>query len=146
MKGCWFYMMMIPRRSDFDLLDDIFRDPFFTTNESRLMKTDIKEKNNEYSIDMDLPGYEKENIKMSIEEGYLIVQASTTNEMDEKEEAKFVRRERYSGTCSRSFYIGEEIEVEDIKANFKNGILRVTIPKKEIKKTLPDKKYIKIED
>lgn len=146
MKGCWFYMMMIPRRSDFDLLDDIFRDPFFTTNESRLMKTDIKEKNNEYSIDMDLPGYEKENIKMSIEEGYLIVQASTTNEMDEKEEGKFVRRERYSGTCSRSFYIGEEIEVEDIKANFKNGILRVTIPKKEIKKTLPDKKYIKIED
>lgn len=139
-------MMMIPRRSDFDLLDDIFRDPFFNNHENKLMKTDIKEKQDEYIIDMDLPGYEKENIKMSIDDGYLVIQASTANEKEEKEDGKFVRRERYSGSCSRSFYVGDNIQVEDIKANFKNGILKITIPKKEIQKELPEKKYIEIED
>jgi len=139
-------MMMIPRKSDFSLLDDIFRDPFFDNHESKLMKTDIQEKKDEYIIDIDLPGYEKENIKMSIEDGYLVIQATTTSESDEKEEGKFVRRERYSGSCSRSFYVGDEIQVEDVSASFKNGILKITIPKKEEKKELPEKKYIEIQD
>ena len=121
-------MMMIPRRhNDFDLIEDMFRDPFFTNEESKIMKTDIKEKKDKYIIDIDLPGYEKENIKMSIEDGYLTVNASTNTEKEDKEEGKFVRKERYMGSCSRSFYVGDAVENEDIKASFKNGTLKITI-------------------
>ncbi len=140
-------MMMIPRRhNDFDLIEDMFRDPFFTNEESKIMKTDIKEKKDKYIIDIDLPGYEKENIKMSIEDGYLTVNASTNTEKEDKEEGKFVRKERYVGSCSRSFYVGDAVENEDIKASFKNGTLKIEIPKKENKKELPETKYIPIDD
>lgn len=140
-------MMMIPRRhNDFDLIEDMFRDPFFTNEESKIMKTDIKEKKDKYIIDIDLPGYEKENIKMSIEDGYLTVNASTNTEKEDKEEGKFVRKERYMGSCSRSFYVGDAVESEDIKASFKNGTLKIEIPKKEEKKELPETKYIPIDD
>lgn len=138
---------MIPRRhNDFDLIEDMFRDPFFTNEESKIMKTDIKEKKDKYIIDIDLPGYEKENIKMSIEDGYLTVNASTNTEKEDKEEGKFVRKERYMGSCSRSFYVGDAVENEDIKASFKNGTLKIEIPKKENKKELPEVKYIPIDD
>ena len=139
-------MMMIPRRHDFDLIEDMFRDPFFDERESRVMKTDIKEKKDKYVIDIDLPGYEKENIKIEVEDGYLTVHASTNSNKEEKEEGKFVRKERYVGSCSRSSYVGEEVNDEDIKATFKNGTLKLEIPKKEEKKELPEKKYIQIED
>ena len=139
-------MMMIPRRHDFDLIEDMFRDPFFDERESRVMKTDIKEKKDKYVIDIDLPGYQKENIKIEVEDGYLTVHASTNTNKEEKEEGKFVRKERYVGSCSRSFYVGEEVNDEDIKAIFKNGTLKLEIPKKEEKKELPEKKYIQIED
>ena len=139
-------MMMIPRRHDFDLIEDMFRDPFFDERESRVMKTDIKEKKDKYVIDIDLPGYEKENIKIEVEDGYLTVHASINSNKEEKEEGKFVRKERYVGSCSRSFYVREEENDEDIKATFKNGTLKLEIPKKEEKKELPEKKYIQIED
>lgn len=140
-------MMMIPRRrNEFDLLGDMFKDPFFTDDESKIMKTDIKEKKDKYLIDIDLPGYEKENIKLDIEDGYLTVHASIDSSKEEKEEGKFVRKERYVGSCSRSFYVGDEVESEDIKASFKNGTLRIEVPKKEEKKELPEKKYIQIDD
>ena len=140
-------MMMIPRRNnDFDLFGDMFRDPFFTDDESKIMKTDIKEKKDKYIIDIDLPGYEKENIKMSVEDGYLTVNATVNSNKEEKEEGKFVRKERYMGSCSRSFYVGEAVESEDIKASFKNGTLKKEIPKKDEKKELPEKKYIPIDD
>ena len=140
-------MMMIPRRhNDFDLIEDMFRDPFFTNEESKIMKTDIKEKKDKYIIDIDLPGYEKEDIKMSIEDGYLTVNASTNTEKEDKEEGKFVRKERYMGSCSRSCYVGDAVENEDIKASFKNGTLKIEIPKKENKKELPEVKYIPIDD
>lgn len=140
-------MMMIPRRrNDFDLFEDMFRDPFFTESESKTMKTDIREKGDKYLIDIDLPGYDKENIKISVEDGYLTVQATIDSNDEEKEKGKFVRRERYMGTCSRSFYVGEDVKSEDIKATFKKGILRLEVPKKEDKKELPEKKYIEIED
>ena len=139
-------MMMIPRRHDFDLFDEMFRDPFFSGVENKVMKTDIKEKDDKYLIDIDLPGYEKEDIKIEIEDGYLTVHASVNKEMDkEKEKGKYVRKERYVGECSRSFYVGENITEEDIKAKFKNGTLKLEIPKKEDKKELPEKKYIPIE-
>lgn len=136
-------MMMIPRR-DFDLFEDMFKDPIFK-NENKVMKTDIKENDNNYIIDIEMPGYEKENIKIEVEDGYLNVHAYENVDKDNSE-GNYVRRERYFGECSRSFYVGDDIEVEDIKANFKNGILKLTVPKKEVKKEIPEKKYVQIED
>ena len=139
-------MMMIPRRNHFDLFDEMFRDPFFEGTESKVMKTDIKEKKDKYLIDIDLPGYDKEDIKMEISDGYLTVHASVNKEVDdEKEKGKYVRKERYVGECSRSFYVGENVKEEEIKAKFKNGTLTIEVPKKEDKKELPEKKYIPIE-
>lgn len=138
-------MMMIPRRKDFDLLEEMFRDPFFMEGESKIMKTDIKEKKDKYLIDIDLPGYEKENIKLEVEDGYLTVHATIDSNKEEKEEGKFVRKERYMGSCSRSFYVGEEVKTEDIKASYKNGTLKIEIPKKEEKPQVSNKKYIEIE-
>lgn len=138
-------MMMVPRRNEFDLLEDMFRDPFFHHNESKVMKTDIKENKDSYSIEVDLPGYDKNDIKVDVEDGYLTIHASMNKDNEEKEDGKFVRRERYFGECSRSFYVGDEIETEDVKASFKNGTLKLEIPKKEETKELPEKKYVEIE-
>ena len=141
-------MMMLPRkRNDFDLWDEMFRDPFFTgERESKLMKTDIKKKKDKYIVDIDLPGYEKEDIKIEVDNGYLIVNAKTSHHKDEKEEGKYVRKERFVGECSRSFYVGEDVKQEDIKASFRNGTLKIEIPKKDEPKELPEKKYIPIDD
>ena len=140
-------MMMIPRRRDeFDLFGDMFKDPFFSNVENKIMRTDIKEKEDKFEIAIDLPGYEKENIKIEVEDGYLSITANTNSTKEEKEEGKFVRKERYVGSCSRSFYVGDDIKSEDIKASFKNGTLKIDVPKKEEKPELPEKKYIEIED
>lgn len=139
-------MMMIPRRNDFDLLDDLFKDPFFNNHENKVMKTDIKENEEGYSIVVDLPGFDKENIKIDVEDGYLTIQASMNEENNEEKNGKFVRRERYFGECSRSFYVGDAVETEDVKAAFKNGTLRLMVPKKETKKEIAEKKYVQIED
>lgn len=138
--------MMIPRRNDFDLLDNLFKDPFFSNHESKMMKTDIKEKANSYLIVVDLPGYEKEDIKIDVEDGYLTIHAFMNEENNDEENGKFVRRERYFGECSRSFYVGEAVETEDVKASFKNGSLKLEVPKKETKKEIVEKKYVQIED
>ena len=141
-------MMMLPRRrNDFDLFDRMFLDdPFFSgERESKLMKTDIKEKKDKYIIEMDLPGYEKENISLEINDGYLMISAKTSQNKDEKEEGKYVRKERFVGECSRSFYVGDNIKEEDIKASFKNCTLKIEVPKKEERKELPEKKQIPIE-
>ena len=138
-------MMMIPRRNNFSLFDDIFTDPFFEIGESKLMKTDIKEKKDKYLIDIDLPGYEKEDIKIEIQDGYLTVHAQTNKQEDEEEKGKYVRKERYIGECSRSFYVGDNITEEEIKAKFKNGTLTLKVPKGREEKELPEKRYIPIE-
>ena len=137
-------MMMIPRRNNFDLWEELFKDPFFDDT-SKVMRTDIKEGRDNYNIVIDLPGYEKEDIKIDIENGYLNVTAKMDSKHEDKEEGKFVRRERYFGECSRSFYVGDEVESEDIKASFKNGTLCLEIPKKEEQKKLNEKKYINID-
>ena len=136
-------MMMLPRKNDFNLLDDIFGDLDYVEN--KIMKTDIKEHKDNYSIMIDLPGYNKDDIKISIDDGYLTISATMNKEDEEKEHGKFVRRERYFGECSRSFYVGDNVEVEDIKASFKNGTLNLEIPKKE-QKQISEKKYVQIED
>ena len=140
-------MMMIPRRrNEFDLFDDFFRgDDFFSRREQSLMKTDIREKDDKYIIEMDLPGFEKENINLELKEGYLTVSAKVSREDNGDENERYVHKERFYGECSRNFYVGEDITEEDIRAEFKNGILKVNIPKKEAKKEIPEAKRIEIE-
>ena len=142
------YMMIVPRRN-FDLFDDFFDDPFFQREERRshpmpMMKTDIRETEKNYIIDVDLPGFSKENIKIDVEDGYLNINASMDTSEDEEESGKFIRRERYSGECSRSFYIGDGVESKDVKASFKNGILTLEVPKVDEEKKSSEKKYVEI--
>lgn len=139
--------MMIPRkRNDFDLWEDLFADPFFTSHETKVMRTDIKENKDNYDIMIDLPGYEKEDIKVDVENGYLNVTATMNRQDEDKEDGRYVRRERYFGECSRSFYVGDAVTEEDIHASFKNGTLKLNIPKKEEKQEIKSKKYIEISD
>lgn len=137
------YMMLVPNR-DFDLFDDIFGDSFFRKSESKMMKTDIREDKDNYVIDIDLPGFDKKNIKIDITDGYLTINAKVNNEENDNKKGKYIRKERYYGECSRSFYIGDEVKPENVKANFKNGILTLEVPKVENKGKLPEKKYIEI--
>ncbi len=139
-------MMLMPRR-DFDLFgDDFFKDDFFKSEKNNLMKTDIKETEDSYILDIDLPGYKKEDIKVDITDGYLTINAKTSQEKEDKEKGKFVRRERFSGECSRSFYVGEDVKEDEIKASFKNGILNLEVPKVKPEEKKSNKKYIEIGD
>ena len=138
-------MMLMPRNNNFDLFDNFFDDDMFFGNKRHtLMKTDIKEKEDKYLVDIDLPGYDKENIDLSLKDGYLEVHAKTSHETNDGDDEKYVRRERFVGECSRSFYVGDGIEEEDIDAEFKNGILKITIPKKELLENKKDVKQIEI--
>lgn len=116
-------------------------------NEKKLMLTDIKESDKGYELEMDLPGFKKEEIKASIENGYLIISAEKGLEKDEKESEgkKYICRERYTGSCQRAFYVGDDIEKDDIKASFKHGILHLDIPKKQPKPQVEENKFISIE-
>ena len=139
-------MMLMPRR-DFDVFDDLFKDDFFKGKEkSNLMKTDIRETDNSFILDIDLPGYKKEDIKVDVTDGYLTINAKTSTENNEEEKGKFVRRERFMGEVSRSFYVGDDVETENIKAAFKNGTLCLEIPKVDSESSKPEKKYIEISD
>ena len=139
-------MMLMPRR-DFDLFDDFFRDDFFNGKEKNsLMKTDIREGENSFIVDVDLPGYNKEDIKIDVTNGYLTINAKTSNEVNDKEKGKYVRRERFIGECSRSFYVGDDVKQDEIKASFKNGILSLEIPKVDEDEKEAEKKYIEISD
>lgn len=127
-----------------NIFDDLFNAPFFTRNEANMMKTDIKEHDGGYELTVDLPGVKKEDIKAELNDGYLTISAENNTNKDEKDEnGKYICRERYSGSYSRSFYVGDAITEEDIKAKFENGTLKLDIPKKE---ALPEKqnKYIAI--
>ena len=135
-------MMLVPRRN-FDLFDEIFEDNFFNKKEKNLMKTDIKEKKDKYTIEMDLPGFEKENIKLELNNGYLTITGKQETKIDEEEE-KFVHKERFCGECTRTFFVGDNIKEEDIDAEFKNGILKIDIPKKNEKEEIPETKQIEI--
>ena len=136
--------MMIPRRNGngLDIFDEVFSDPFFGEKENKIMKTDVKEKDGNYILEIDIPGYDKEDIQLELRDGYLTVTA-TKNEEKEDKKAKYLRRERFSGMCSRSYYVGDSVKEEDIKANFKNGILKIEFPK-EAEKKIEERKYIPI--
>lgn len=137
-------MMLMPKIFD----DDFFKDDFFTKERNNFnpMKTDIVETENSYLLDIDLPGYDKKDIQIDLTDGYLNIHAKRDEEKEEKEEGKYIRRERFTGEVSRSFYVGEEIEIDEVRASFKNGILSLEVPKEDPKKKLPEKKFIEISD
>ena len=146
--------MLMPSIFGEDLFDEFFDDFARPAKKvSRVgvaapavMRTDVKESETGYELDIDLPGYKKEDVQAQLKDGYLTITATTKTNDDQKDEnGKYIRRERYYGTCSRSFYVGEDIAQEDIKAKFEDGILKIGIPKKEAKPQLPEKKYIAIE-
>lgn len=112
-----------------------------------LMKTDVKETDTGYEVDIDLPGFKKEDVHASLENGYLTISATKGLDKDEKDKktSTYIRKERYSESCQRSFYVGDDITEDDIKGAFKHGILKMTIPKKEETPTVETKKYIAIE-
>ena len=100
-----------------------------------VMKTDVKETDNSYEVDIDLPGFKKDEIEAKLEDGYLTISAAKGLDKEEKDEkdGKYIRKERYSGAMSRSFYVGDELKQEDIKAKYQDGILKLSVPKKEQK-------------
>ncbi len=115
---------------------------------ANMMKTDVQEHQDYYEVDIDLPGFKKEELSIELKDGYLIISAAKGLEKDgeEKETGRFVRRERYAGCMSRSFYIGEDVKQEEIHAKYESGVLKLNIPKMEEKKpAIPEKKYIPIE-
>ncbi len=115
-------------------------------NAVRLMKTDVHEHDDRYEVDIDLPGFKKDEITLELEKGYLTVSAAKGLDKDETDKkGKLIRSERYAGAMKRSYYIGEDIGADEIKAKFENGVLKLTIPKKDQRK-LPEKTSIAIED
>ena len=152
--------MLMPSIFGEDLFDDFMRDFPFSDREMKrmerklyghhgknMMKTDIKELENGYELEMDLPGFAKDEVKASLENGYLTISAAKGLDQDEQEKktGRYIRRERYAGACERTFYVGEDITEADIKAEFKHGILKLFIPKKEAKPAVEEKKYISSE-
>lgn len=135
-----------------DFMDDAFernffggRNPLYGKHSKNLMKTDVKETETGYELDIDLPGFKKDEISAHLEDGYLTVSAAKGVDKDEKDnEGRYIRRERYSGSMTRSFYVGNAVTEKDIKAKYEDGILSLSIPKKD-PKAVEAKKYIAIE-
>ena len=121
------------------------KNPLYGKNASRLMKTDVRETDNSYELDVDLPGFKKDEIQVELENGYLTISAEKGLDKEDEKKGRYIRRERYAGACQRSYYVGEDITEEDIKAEFKHGILKLFVPKKEVKPAVEEKKYITIE-
>ena len=115
------------------------------TTPAQIMKTDVKELDNGFDLDIELPGYKKDDLQLELKEGYLTVTASKKVENNEEKKGTYIRRERYVGTSARSFYVGEEVTQEDIKAKFEDGVLNIFVPKKEAQPKIPESKYIAIE-
>lgn len=141
--------MLMPSIFRDNLLDDFFDYPFHGAHDygmNELMKTDVKETEQGYEMTMNLPGVKKENVRAELKDGYLTISAASNSENDEKDqEGRYIRRERYSGSCSRSFYVGDKVHQDDIRAKFEDGILKLLIPKTEENPAVEDRKYIAIE-
>ena len=122
---------------NFPFDDDFFgrRNPLYGKNTKNMMKTDVRETDGSYELDIDLPGFKKDEIKAQLKDGYLTISAAKGVNNDQKDkDGNYIRRERYSGSMSRSFYIGENVTQEDVHAKYEDGILKLTVPKKEQKK------------
>ena len=151
--------MLMPRIFGESLFDDLMdfrfpteeeffgkRNPLFGKHGKNLMKTDIREKDGSYELDIDLPGFKKDEVKAKLENGFLTISAEKGLDRDQKDnEGRFIRQERYAGAMSRSFYVGDSVKQEDITAKFEDGILRLSVPKQEMKKLENKDRYIAIE-
>ncbi len=157
--------MMTPGIFGENLFDDFFDDLFefpawddramknaqkklYGRHAANMMKTDVREHEDHYEVDIDLPGFKKDEMSVELKDGYLVISAAKGLNKDETEKktGRFVRRERYAGSMSRSFYVGEEVKQEDIHAKYESGVLKLSIPKAEEKKAQVEaKKYIAIE-
>ncbi len=151
--------MLMPSIFGESLFDEFMKDfPFYDDKDMKkaerklygrrgknMMKTDVKEKKDSYILEMDLPGFTKDEVKVSLEDGYLTISAAKGLDQDEQEKksGRYIRRERYAGACERTFYVGDTVSQEDIKGEFKHGILKLTIPKKAT--AVPERKFISIE-
>ena len=127
--------------------DSLFPEYIFTEDMDKLtIPVEIKEKDNEHQVKAELPGVKKEDVKAELNDGYLTISATVNRDNDEKDsDGKYIRRERFSGSFNRSFYVGEDVTQEDIKARFEDGTLMLMIPKKETTPQVEEKKYIAIE-
>ncbi|MDD6183327.1 MAG: Hsp20/alpha crystallin family protein [Lachnospiraceae bacterium] len=132
-----------------DFFEDMFRTPFDMMRNVQIpgMKADVQEFDDKYQMDIELPGFTREEIHADLENGYLTIQAEHSENKEEKNEkdGTYIRRERYSGKYQRSFYVGDEMTQEDIKANFRDGVLKLEIPKKEPVAEVEKKQRIAIE-
>ena len=136
--------------SNRNFIENFFNDPLFERPfgraSSQIMKTDIHENDANYLVEMELPGYKKEDIKADLKDGYLTITASRNEAKEEHDsKGKCIRKERYTGSCNRSFYVGKELTQDDIKAAFSDGILRLSIPKEVPKAIEEQPRYIAIE-
>lgn len=121
------------------------KDPLYGKHAKNMMKTDVKETEKGYEVAVDLPGFKKDEIQLELNDGYLTISAEKGLDKEEKDKKdKYIRRERYAGSMSRTFYVGESVTENDIHAKYENGILTLDVPKEEAKK-VPEKRYISIE-
>jgi len=148
---------MMPSIFGENLFDDFFNDdfgmlpmlsghnPLYGKHTKNLMKTDVRETEDSYELDIDLPGFKKDEVSLDLKDGYLAISAAKGLDRDETDKrGKYIRQERYVGTCSRSFYVGTDVEPEDVSAKFEDGILKISLPKRE-RRQLPKSSAIAIE-
>ena len=130
---------------DFDKEFNRMMRPLYGKHAQNMMKTDVRETDNSYELDIDLPGFKKDEINVQLDNGYLSISAAKGLDKDEeKKNSKYIRRERYAGAMSRSFYVGDNLTQQDIKAKFEDGILKISVPKKDVQQ-IEQNKYIAIE-
>ncbi len=136
-----------------DMFDDAFslmpsfgtRDPLYGKHAKNLMKTDVRETDTGYEIDVDLPGFKKDEVQVQVNNGYLTISAAKGLDKDEQDhKGRYIRRERYAGQCSRSFYVGSGIQPQDVRAKYEDGILRLSLPKGQAAQ-LPQNNTVSIE-
>ena len=151
--------MMVPMRRNRNLLSELMTDPFdaffnaasapmqaMQKMSPTLMRTGIKVTDGGYELTIDLPGFKKDDVQAELKDGYLTINAQTQGESEDKDEqGTYVRKERFSGKCSRTFYVGDDVEEDDIKAKFEDGVLKIAVPKKQEQPKLEEKKTIAIE-
>ena len=130
---------------DFDREFDRMMRPLYGKHSQNMMKTDVRETDNSYELDIDLPGFKKDEITVQLDNGYLSISASKGLDKDEeKKDGKYIRRERYAGAMNRTFYVGDNLTQQDIQAKFEDGILKISVPKKDVQQ-IEQNKYIAIE-
>lgn len=143
--------MLMPSIFSNNLFDDFFEDfnrparTYSYPQHTGIMKTDIRESENAYELDIELPGYRKEDVRAELDNGYLTISAASEKNNDQKDEnGRYIRKERFYGSCKRSFYVGTEVKKEDISARFEDGILKLNVPKKQAVPEVPEDKFIQI--